>query len=100
MNKARGQAQLVIGGRSRTRHPDSDHPGAMQPALPALEETGARAYAAGTSVRLDSGVFGDSREPSARRRVPGSLGCWWCGEPAGHSWPGKADDAPHPDFAN
>lgn len=41
--------------------------------------------------------FRDNRDPetAAREGRMGSGDCW-CGGPAGHDWPGKADGTPHP----
>ena len=63
--------------------------------LPTLDEAETAAWADGENTRFSSRQFRDNRELSTRQAVIGSCNCW-CGELPGHSWPGKADGAPHP----
>lgn len=59
-----------------------------------------KAVEAQTKARLRRVRFRDNREPATTRRplmlgTPDDIRCW-CGDGAGHDWPGKDDGTPHP----
>lgn len=64
-------------------------------------EPSKQAKAAGAAERSSAAKWRrvrhrDNREPSTRGYAPLSGGGCWCGSDFGHSWPGKAEGAPHP----